>query len=181
MSWLRCQCGYIIHDSSDFLSYKGSIMADQDESDYFDRVEEIIKSDNPNKNSLMCDFLRELGYMTKTIYQCSQCGRLYIEDNNEFFCFRPENHTNNNVLKSVHGEKWKGFLHAEWRDNKPEWAEYKGYVSADVNYPCESIDSDDRQEIIDGYYGLFEKLRQADVIRYALLKINGKRIHDWTL
>ncbi len=181
MSWIRCQCGYIIHDSSDFLSYKGSIMADQDESDYFDRVEEIIKSDNPNKNSLMCDFLRELGYMTKTIYQCSQCGRLYIEDNNEFFCFKPENHTNNDVLKSVHGEKWKGFLYAEWRDEKYEWQDYKGYVCADVNYPCESIYSDNKQEIIDGYYVLFEKLRQAGIIRSASLKINGERIHDWTL
>lgn len=180
MSWIRCHCGYKIHDSSSHLSYKGSIMADQDESDYFDGVEEIIKSNNPDKNSLMCDFLCEHS-MTKTVYQCSQCGRLYIEEDRKLFCFKPENHTNNNVLKSVHGEKWKGFLYAEWRSEKYEWQEYKGYVCADVNYPYESIYSDDRQEIIDGYYRLLEELKKAGVIRSASLKINGKWIHDWTL
>lgn len=180
MSWIRCHCGYIIHDSSDFLSYKGSIMADQDESDFFDRVEEIIKSDNHDKNSLMCDFLCKFSYMTKTVYQCSQCGRLYVESDNELFCFTPENHNNNRVLKSVDSEKWKGFLHAEWNEKKPEWQEYRGYVFADVNCPCESIESDDRQEIINGYYRIFEKLKKAGVLRSSLLKINKELIHEWS-
>lgn len=181
MSWIRCHCGYVIHDSSDYLSYKGSIMPNQDEYDYLDSVSEIIESKCPDRKKLVDDFYFKVPDMTKTVYQCSQCGRLYIEDNNKFFCFKPENHTNNDVLKSVHGEKWKGLLYAEWRDEKYEWQDYKGYVCADVNYPCESIYSDDKQEIIDGYYVLFEKLRQAGVIRSALLKINGERIHDWTL
>ncbi|MBD5158691.1 MAG: hypothetical protein HDT23_00325 [Ruminococcus sp.] len=179
MSWLKCRCGHIIRDSSDFLSYKGSIIPDQDEDDFFNRTEEMIKSDNPDKNNLICDFLCELAGMTKTVYQCSQCGRLYIENNNELFCFIPENHNNNGVLKSVHGENWKGFLHAEWNDTKYEWQDYKGYVSADVNYPCESIHSDDQNEIIDGYYKLLDKLKKFDVIRHATLRINGKLIHEW--
>ncbi|MDE6678005.1 MAG: hypothetical protein K2K02_03090, partial [Ruminococcus sp.] len=73
----------------------------------------------------------------------------------------------------------KGFLHAEWNDKKYEWQDYKGYVCADVNYPCESIYSDDRQEIIDDYYRLLDELKQVGVIRYATLKINGKLIHEW--
>lgn len=180
MSWLRCHCGYVIHDSSDYLSYKGSIMSDQDEPDYIDSVAELIESDSPDRVELVDKFICNFCDMTKTIYQCSQCGRLYIEEDNKLFCFKPENHTNNNVLKSVHGEKWKGLLYAEWNDEKPEWCEHKGYVGADVNCPCESIESDNKQEIIDEYYRLFEKLKQAGVLRSALLKINKEWIHDWS-
>ncbi|MDE6780987.1 MAG: hypothetical protein K2J40_05965 [Ruminococcus sp.] len=181
MSWIRCYCGYKIHDSSDHLSYKGRIMSDQDYFDYLDSVSSIIGSECPDRKKLVDNFYFRVPDMTKTVYQCSQCGRLYIEEDNKLFCFKPENHTNNGVLKSVHGEKWKGFLYAEWRSEKYEWQEYKGYVCADVNYPCESIYSDDRQEIIDGYYRLLEELKKAGVIRSASLKINGERIHDWTL
>lgn len=177
MSWIKCHCGNIIHDSTDYISYKGSIIPDQDENDYFDGIEKIIKSDNPDKNSLVCDFLCE--FSDKTIYQCTECGRLYIEDNNKLFCFKPENHNNTKILNSVHGENWKGFLHAEWNDTKYEWQEYKGYVGADINYPCESIHSDDRQEIIDGYYRLLDELKKAGVIRYATLRINRKIVHEW--
>lgn len=177
MSRLMCKCGHIIHDSTDYISYKGHIMADQDEGDYFDRAEEIIKSDNPDKNSLMCDFLCEIN--DKIIYQCTECGRLYIEGKEQYYCFKPEKHNNTKILNSVHGEKWRGFLHAEWNDQKYEWQKYKGYVCANVNYPCESIHSDDRQEIIDGYYRLLDELKKVGVIRRATLRINGKFIHEW--
>lgn len=177
MSKIRCYCDNIISDSTDYIRYKGYIIADQDENDYFDSIEKIIKSDNPDKNSLMCDFLCD--FDTKTIYQCTECGRLYIEENNKLFCFKPENHSNTKILNSVHGEKWKGFLHAEWNDKKYEWQEYKGYVYANINYSCESVHSDDRQEIIDSYYRLLEKLKKAGVIRYATLRINRKIIHEW--
>ena len=177
MSWLKCRCGHIIRDSSDYIGYKGHIMPDQDEGDCFDRVEEIINSDNPDKNNLMFDFLCEIN--DKIIYQCTECGRLYIEGKEQYYCFVPENHDNKNILKSVHGENWKGFLHAEWNEKKYEWQKYKGWVCADVNYPCENIYSDDRQEVIDGYYSLFNKLKQLEVIRHATLRINGKLIHEW--
>ncbi|MCM1506505.1 MAG: hypothetical protein NC177_05145 [Ruminococcus flavefaciens] len=177
MSKLKCCCGHIISDTTDYISYKGHIIPDQDECDYFDRAEELIKSDNPDKNSLMCDFLYSVN--DKIIYQCTECGRLYIEDNNKLFCFMPENHNNTKILNSVHGEKWKGFLHAEYNDKKPEWRECKGYVRADVNCPCESIHSDDMNEITDGYYRILDELKKAGVIRYATLKINGKIVHEW--
>ncbi len=179
MSRFICYCGYVIRDTSDYLSYKGSIMPDQDEYDYLDYVSEIIESKCPYRKKLVDEFYFKIPDMTKTVYQCSQCGRLYIEDNNELFCFRPENHNNKVVLKSMHGEKWKGFLHAEWNDKKYEWQDYKGYACADVNYPCESIYSDDRQEIIDGYYRLLDELQKVGAIRYSTLKINGKLIHEW--
>lgn len=177
MSSLRCKCGHIIHDSTDYIGYKGHIIPDQDEGDYFDRVEEIIKSDNPDKNSLMRDFLCAIN--DRIIYQCTECGRLYIEENNKLFCFKPENHDNKSILKSVHGEKWRCLLHAEWNDTKYEWQKYKGYVRADVNYPCESIYSDDKNEIKDGYYRIFDRLKKAGVIRRAALRINGKIVNEW--
>lgn len=180
MSWIRCRCGYKIHDSADYLRYKGRIIADQDYFDYTDSVTEIIESECSDRKKLSVDFCCKFAGITKTVYQCPECGRLYIECENKLFCFSPENHTDKDVLKSVHGEKWKGFLYAEWNDKKSEWRDYRGYVFADVNCPCESIESDDRQEVFDGYYRLFEKLRQADAIRFASLKINGERIHDWS-
>lgn len=121
----------------------------------------------------MCDFLSEIND------RITGCGRLYIEENNKLFCFKPENHDNTKILNSVHGEKWRGFLHAEWNDTKYEYQEYKGYVRTDVNFPCESIHSDDRNEITGGYYRLFDELKDAGVIRRATLKINGKIIHEW--
>lgn len=49
-----------------------------------------------------------------------------------------------------------------------------------MNCPYESIESDDRQEIVDGYYRIFERLKKAGVLRSSLLKINKKLIHEWS-
>lgn len=109
MSWIRCHCSYKIHDSADYLRYKGRIIADQDYFDYIDSVAEIIESECPDRKKLLVNFYCKFIDIIKTVYQCPKCGRLYIECENELFCFSPENHTDKDVLKSVHGEKWKGF------------------------------------------------------------------------
>ena len=39
-----CTCGYRISDTTDFLSYKAYILADQDQDDFFDGMEKLIRS-----------------------------------------------------------------------------------------------------------------------------------------
>lgn len=56
MSWLRCKCGYEIYDITDYICYKGRIMADQDHFDYMDSVAEIIELKNPDRRKLLNDF-----------------------------------------------------------------------------------------------------------------------------
>ena len=71
-----CQCGNVIHDTSDNLSYKGYIIADQD-IDYL--IETIEKLEKPHTQYIgVYDEISKL--LRRTVYQCPDCGRVYIEN-----------------------------------------------------------------------------------------------------
>ena len=41
-----CTCGYRISDTSDFLSFKASVLSNQDEEDYVDGIEALVKEES---------------------------------------------------------------------------------------------------------------------------------------
>lgn len=102
MSKIHCSCGCVIPDISDGQSFKGYIMSDKQRFPFYDLADEIIESPDPNREKLCMKFRKEVGtgYIRfKRVYQCFECGRILIEnENGEFSVFTPENHNNTKVL-----------------------------------------------------------------------------------
>lgn len=178
-----CSCGYRISDTTDFLPYKGYLLADQDEPDYNDAIEEEIMNENITKQECVDNIVisHGLNYWGRAIYQCPDCGRLFIEDacGKSFFTFVPEKEESKQVLLSKDGENWKGFLYADWYDEKPEWLDYPGHIEIRVNKPYESLSFTDKNEFEKSYYQLFEKLKEEGILRSAIMKRNKEWIHHW--
>lgn len=177
-----CECGKTIHDTTDALSYKGSIIADQDMNALWDIIEKLEK---PHKEQIdvfndVCNILH------RNIYQCPDCGRLYIEDqsNNYYFVrYNVENEEqekiNKRLLISAYGEKWKGHLYGEWRDEKPEWCDCNGYINPIVNIKLDNLIFNDFEPFKKRFFEVFEYLKSMDIIDYASLRVNGEVIFFW--
>jgi len=126
MSKLLCECGHIIRDHDPRLDYKGYLISDQNLVDFFNWITNEIqgyivavqegkadqwlldKGFNKNYINLGLDHgnvLHDHLYGTfldqkKDAYECTQCGRLHIEkENNNFFSFSPENGVFNALFK----------------------------------------------------------------------------------
>ena len=194
--WIRCKCNYKIHDSSDFLFYKGYIVSDQDWFDFLDLVSEAIKSEEKDREKLVSE-IYSASSIEKLIYQCPKCGQLYIEDgqSGELCSFYPDSKVNKRLLESAYGSEWKGYLSAYWDDEIKEWSKHKGVIFPDVNINLENEELywddrgeefekayfwDDRVKFEKAYYSLFEYLKGRNILRWASLKVNDKRVHEWS-
>ena len=80
--WIQCRCGHQIKDTTDNISYKARYISDQDWFDVLDNIDSSIQNSEPNREKLIWDNQKYLLNKTKCIYQCMECGRLYIEDSN---------------------------------------------------------------------------------------------------
>lgn len=181
-----CKCGKRISDTSDGLSYKASILADQDEGDLFDQIEDCIKNEKLSREKCLDQILLGvLGhYMNRYIYQCQDCGRIYIDDvSGNLHSFLPEGIINKQLLTSVESGNWKGTLWGEWQDEKREWMTHKGFIEVNCNDEMykKSLGYDNKEEFEQQYYQIFDELKGKKIIRSASLKINGKRISHWNL
>lgn len=179
---IMCRCGYRIQDSTDYLSYKGHVISDQDMFDFLDLITNAIETNKAGKESLIEEIYRVSVKIDKHIYQCANCGALYLEDNEgNLYFFSAEEGTNKALLESGYGSSWKGFLYADWDDKKTEWREHNGHIYPLVNIELKNrlCYFDDRDEFERAYYVLFEELKNKNVLRCASLKINGKMCHNW--
>ena len=111
MSKINCRCGNILQDSADGTSYKGHILSDKEYFSMYDLADEMIESDNPNREEVVMTFRRNVGgrnsYINfKEIYQCPKCGRILIEDIDGDFCsFFPEKECDKRLFDyGVNGE-----------------------------------------------------------------------------
>ncbi|HEU5378916.1 MAG TPA: hypothetical protein VFV38_26120 [Ktedonobacteraceae bacterium] len=103
----RCPCGHIIRDQTDALSYKAQFIPDEDEEADFDmtveRIEAFIiarESGNleeflhdlfgeyhPVKEdltSILFDLLTIATRSARFIYECENCGRVFIQKHCEY-------------------------------------------------------------------------------------------------
>lgn len=179
-----CNCGNRITDITDFLSYKASLLADQDEEDFFNEMETYIKNKTLSQEECLDGITLALPmyYMWRDVYQCPKCGRLFIDDGSEhLYSFVPEGEVNKKLLISVEGEDWKGFLWGEWQDEKPNWSDYHGYIEANVNVelPHQPFLFNNREELEKKFFELLEELKESERIRSAVLKVNGRWIYQW--
>jgi hypothetical protein len=76
-----CECGYVIHDSSDYLPYKGYVVSDMDWFDFLETIDYAIEKSGPsveNKEKALMDVRSLAAKLFRSIYQCKNCGRLFI-------------------------------------------------------------------------------------------------------
>lgn len=104
--WFECRCGERISDTTDCLRHKGHLTPDQDLYVVWDGMDEqiidrVASGQLPVKDAYMVS-RNIMSSPTRTMYQCFQCGRLYIDgaDGNRH-CFVPESdRTDKGILRS---------------------------------------------------------------------------------
>lgn len=109
VSKIACSCGNMLPDISDRQSFKGYILSDKELFPFYDLADEMIESPHPDKEELCMTFRREFGggyIRLKRIYQCFECGRILVEnEDGEFSVFAPEGHNDTKVLDFSVGER----------------------------------------------------------------------------
>lgn len=186
-----CKCGYRIHDSSDGLSYKGWIIADQDMDEFWhltERKEEILHSEKADMTEVDTIDSRLYSITERAIYQCPSCGRVFIEDLLDDFkliqftpCIdgKPEPDVSKKLLISSYGEKWNGYMFADWYDEIPNWSNAHGNIVPVVNIDLDDLEFDDYEAFEKRFYELFEHLKGLGLITSARLDVNQKNIFNW--
>ena len=117
---LGCVCGHVISDITDNLPYKASFRLDVDEDAFYEKIMEGFRSflqaiREDRRNEWLKEWCSESGYegyvrlnlsdedvfhdflsgllisCERTIYQCTECGRIHIElEDNTFYRFQAE-------------------------------------------------------------------------------------------
>lgn len=178
---ILCECGGIIVDQTDYLPNKGYIISDQDWFDFMDAIDNAIEKSGPTQaeKERACMNIQSLAIrLTKTIYQCNECGRLYISNNDgELETYNnSEDKEEYNLLESTYGDKWKRPLIGDWLDSRA--GNIKGYLwCIDVNGDEGNFDNWDLLE--KEYYRMLKELEKNNTLRSAILKKNNKIIHEW--
>jgi hypothetical protein len=117
MSKLKCNCGHVIADQANNLSFRADYLPDRSSEDFSHDIIEIIKSFNQAKDSgqkenwinenftvppyptdlpdheMVWDLIHNSFIeKTRTIYQCESCGRIWIQRGltDNFISFKPE-------------------------------------------------------------------------------------------
>lgn len=178
-----CRCGKDFYVAAKDSPYQAFYLADQDADEFCDLCE-YGEQPHDEKRKLFPMLMR---LMRRNAYQCPHCGRLYFDDltGGAMTVFTPDADAvpdpdaDRHLLMSVHGEKWRGYLYAEWKDQCPEWQEHPGYVSGYINPEPVGGWFDSYEETERQFYALLEELRRKDLINYATFSVNGVRKSDW--
>ena len=159
---ISCSCGEVIRDQTDYLSSKAHLIADQDWEDFAESSEKQKRLDRS---------------YVRLCYQCSACGRLYIEDPSRALqCFVPEG-VLTGVLASSRGPDWPAPLIGSWAD-QPFGGGPKGRLWCEAEQGIADGFSE-WAELERAYYELFGRLRSVGRLRSAYLSRNGKAVHSW--
>ena len=79
---IQCRCGARIVDQSDGLSDKAYLLPDEGFFELLDAITNAVRFSGPSgaDKEAAADAVRELVInLTRCIYQCVECGRLYID------------------------------------------------------------------------------------------------------
>lgn len=105
MSYITCHCGCDIKDTTDSLRSKGHLIPDQDLYALWDEIDHLL--DRVGAGELTAEEaympMRRSMSLSRVIYECYRCGRIYFEGINpgdEFQSFVPENKNSQGLLRS---------------------------------------------------------------------------------
>lgn len=197
---IKCKCSNAIVDETDYISYKAHYISDQDIFDFFDAVDANIEQmvaalDDPlvlknwrtaffgeghpeqDAKKLLPSIVRNLhSRYERLMYQCTKCGRLYLDDiNRELHCFKPQdNSVSKRLLISQEGANWRGFLFGEWKSE-----EEKGdvYYEHPVNGFLKNFN--EWEDLQHEYLKWYEELKGKNQVRSAFLRKDGQVMHKW--
>ncbi|MFG2087491.1 hypothetical protein [Spirillospora sp. NPDC048824] len=157
---IRCSCGELILDQTDFLPYKARFVSDMD----WDDVHEG-------------DVQERLREWSRSMWQCTGCGRLYLNDHGGGLqCFVPESaEAPVDLLRSVHRDRWKRPMVGNWQTDAERGELWWGFGVADEGW--EEFDRWDDLER--RYFEVFERLRGKGLLRSAFLRCAGRIVHEW--
>jgi hypothetical protein len=194
-----CDCGNVLKDQTDIIPYKARFIADQD---HFDLIDELIakieqglseakdnRQNTPTRKILRRVLYREMAPYLRTMYQCRNCGRIYIDDPDEpsmLQIFAPESEDWKKVFASVNGEDskvWGRNLVGHW-----DSSEMKGSLWFDppANEKGGYETFDDWESLQKRYYELFEQIRSAGQLQGARMGIGKagesiRDVHNWSV
>ncbi len=80
---IHCECGAVIPDSTDGLPHKGRVIPDQEWHPLKDALEKVIGDVMSRCIDAEAAFMQVhvlLGDASRLVYQCRNCGRLFIND-----------------------------------------------------------------------------------------------------
>jgi hypothetical protein len=195
---IGCICGNVLRDQTDHIPYKAYFVADQDYEDLLVGIEQQLAGiltqglgtlTAANQTQLLGRVLwGALRSYTRTIYQCSHCGRLCLDDPDDLRqlqWFKPEEDMRwKRVLASVKGEGskvWMRNLVGHWDPSRSEgrlWydppAGEKGGLEQFADWESLQI----------RYYELFERLKTDGNLAGARLGISSegepiRDVHSW--
>lgn len=96
---IECECGTVIVDQTDGLPHKGHVFGDKDWFDFWDKIDAAIENPPLAENKQETVMRIRQSDMSRLVWECHQCGRLYLEDeNHDLLQYVPANHKNNGVL-----------------------------------------------------------------------------------
>ncbi|TDD79637.1 hypothetical protein E1293_22755 [Actinomadura darangshiensis] len=162
---IRCACGNLVRDQTDFIPYKARVIADQDWSDALDALD-----------------ADQLWSLSRTMWQCTECGRLFIEDHDDRLrVFAPDSPAApSDLLRSVHRDAWKRPLVGHWRTWTSASDGPPGELWWGIGVADEGMEDFDRWEDLERrYYEVFERLRGGGLLRSAFLRRGGDMVHEW--
>jgi hypothetical protein len=163
---LACNCGHVFTDQTDYLPYAAHLLADQD----FPDAAAMSRAGSDNWHHLL----------TRKIYQCNSCGRLWIEDHERTWkSFVPEAPASH-ILSSIHGKHWKRILRGEWIDKHVVSGLPEGFLNWAHLSDVERAVYDDWNLLEQAYHERFEDLKHQGILRDALLMKNGEPVHSWS-
>ncbi len=191
-----CECGHVIYDQTDYISYKASFISDQDSYDLRGEIEKQIKklvtsleynaSNKIDINELVEDAMIDISeniisyYSRRTIYQCSGCGRLFIDDAQfHTHVFIPQdNSVQKNLMRSIEGDKWKRPLRGHWQEclNKTGKGELSwGFGDEEEGYER----FNDFEALKKRYFEVFARLQEKGILRDTFLRKGTEMLHQW--
>ncbi len=95
---IKCQCGGLIVDQTDYLSQKGHLIPDKKWFNFWDEIDDAIEGSDEKNAENSCMQLR-INNRFKLFWECKDCGRLFVDSaNGELIVFKPENRKYNGVL-----------------------------------------------------------------------------------
>lgn len=190
-----CQCDFIVRDQTDFLPHKAYFTADMDLDDFwqviataFEDLAGALRSTATDEASVRAAIRKvqeqaedaSLRYR-RLMYQCPGCGRLYIDDTKGVpHVFEPSNaEASAHLLRSVEGEKWKGFLRGYWDGRTAGEPRRELRWQAGADSKCVLTSFDDFPSLLDKYFEVLQSLHEREILRWACLAKDGKSIHEW--
>ena len=90
---IQCECGHMIHDGTDGLGHKAHVIPDRRWNELTDAIDAAIETGEASarREAAAMQLRVLLNDMARTAWQCSECGRIYMENAERHLrSFRPE-------------------------------------------------------------------------------------------